>query len=310
MKKVLVFGSGGFVGNYISKEFADSGYEVYGTDVLPNYNYTKYIVKYYKLDIMDADGVYELIKTIKPYYIINLAAVSSVGESWKKPQRTIEINVNGSLNILDAVRKLKYSTRILMIGSSEEYAVSSKKIAEDYKIDANNPYGISKIMQEKIIDLYRTEYGLDIISTRTFNHTGVGQIDKFAIPSFIKQVVSVKNKPGEKKIMVGNLNVHRDIGDVRDMVRAYRLILEGNSKQHVFNVGSGKCYLLDEIVDYIVGLTGQSIEKVEDKSKVRPIDNNIVWCDNALIKKELGWTPLYTVYDAIDLMYYDMIKDE
>lgn len=305
-KKVLIFGCGGFVGDYLAREFADNSYDVYGTDIKACSEQLKRLIKDFEIvDLLDREKVQDLILRVNPEYIINLAGISSVKNSWSIPQLTISANVNGTLNILETVRLNNMSTKILLVGSSEEYEISDKKISEEYTLKANSPYGISKVMQESFAEMYRDEYGMQIICTRTFNHTGVGQPDIFAIPSFVKQVAEIeKGKgPNGNRLMVGNLEVRRDLGDVRDMARAYRMILESNTKKHIFNVGNGTSYCLKDIVDYIASLSSTEVEMVVDKNKLRPADNPIIWCDNSLIKEEIGWEPQYTIYDAIKNMY-------
>jgi len=307
MKKVLIFGCGGFVGKYLAEEFSQHNYDVVGADIdKANESVLHFLRSYVVVDLLKYKDVYELISTQKPDYIINLAAVSSVGLSWRIPQKTIDVNVNGSLNILEAVREAQIDPKILLIGSSEEYAVSDTKISESYEVNANNPYGISKVTQEHFAQLYRNEYGMKIINTRTFNHTGVGQSDAFAIPSFVKQVADIHNSRKPGKIAVGNLEAHRDLGDVRDMAMAYRMILESNTERTIFNVGSGNCYHLKEVLKYIISLSDQDIEIMVDPEKLRPLDNPIIWCDNSIIKEEIGWNPKYTIFDAIDAMFDDL----
>lgn len=309
MKSVLIFGCNGFVGHYLAKEFKDNNYMVIGSGITePDTKLLDFVDKYEQLDILDKDRVSEIIKSICPTYIVNLAAISSVGASWHIPVETIEVNVIGSINILEAVKEYSNNSKILLIGSSEEYAVTDSKISENDEINANNPYGISKVTQERFAELYRKEYGLKIINTRTFNHSGVGQSEVFAIPSFVRQVADINNSGKPGVISVGNLGVHRDLGDVRDMVSAYRMILESNTDYTVFNVGSGICYHLEEILDYIVSLSDQVIEIEVDSSKLRPIDNPIIWCDNSLIRRETEWAPKYTIYDAINNMFASMVK--
>ena len=305
-EKVLIFGCSGFVGPYLAREFYSHGYRVYGTDIMgARESLPPLLSEYAQLDMLNFDVVLELVERIAPGQIINLAAISSVRSSWDIPQRTMDVNVNGALNILEAVRKLGLRTKILLVGSSEEYAVSETKIPETYPIDANNPYGISKIAQEHFAELYRREYGMRIISTRTFNHTGVGQSERFAIPCFVKQVADIHSQKGSGKIYVGNLSVRRDFGDVRDMVRAYRLLLESDTRKTVFNVGSGNCYSLEDLLRYVISLTPRSkdIELVVSEEKLRPVDNPVIWCDNALLRKETGWGPEHTVFDAINEMF-------
>ena len=309
MKSVLIFGCNGFVGHYLAKEFKDHDYLVIGSGITePDNELLEFVDTYEQLDILDKDRVSETIKKICPTFIVNLAAISSVGASWHIPVDTIEVNVNGSINILEAVKEFSINSKVLLIGSSEEYAVTDSRISEDNEVNANNPYGISKVTQERFAELYRKEYGLKIINTRTFNHSGVGQSDVFAIPSFVKQVAEIHNSGKAGVISVGNLEVHRDLGDVRDMVSAYRMILESNTNCNVFNVGSGTCYHLEELLHYIVSLSDQAIEIKVDPLKLRPIDNPIIWCDNSLIRRETGWEPKYTIYDAIDSMFASMVK--
>ncbi len=309
MKKTLVFGCSGFVGGYLAEELATNGYLVVGSGIEKTYNDPYgYLSEYVALNILDYEEVETLIRATDPDSIINLAAISSVGASWSIPQLTMDVNVKGTLNILEAVRKCGISPKILLVGSSEEYSISDKPISENYPIAANNPYGISKVTQEQFAEIYRKEYGMHIINTRTFNHSGVGQIDKFVIPSFVKQVAEIhlSKKPGV--IEVGNLSARRDLGDVRDMVSAYRMILESDTREKVFNIGSGQCYCLEDILKYVISLTDQRVEVNVDPNKLRPLDNPIIWCDNSLLRREIGWAPKHSVFDAIDLMFKDYVK--
>ena len=211
-------------------------------------------------------------------------------------------------NILETVRKTGIRPRILLVGSSEEYAVSDAPIPEDYPLNGSNPYGITKIAQENFAEIYRESYGMDIISTRTFNHTGVGQPEKFVIPSFVRQAAEIHKSGGNGKIYVGNLSVRRDLGDVRDKVSAYRMILESDTREKVFNVGSGVSRSLDEILRYIVSLVGGNVEVVVSPEKLRPIDNPVIWCDNTRLRSCTGWEARYTVFDAIRGMFAAMTE--
>lgn len=141
MKSVLIFGSSGFVGPYLAEEFHSHGYKVYGTDIISLKNPGSFH-GYTCMDMLEYDGVLKLIESTVPDYIINLAAISSVGDSWKIPQKTVHVNVCGTLNILEAVRVSGLKAKILLIGSSEEYAVADSPISENYPLNANNPYGI------------------------------------------------------------------------------------------------------------------------------------------------------------------------
>ena len=302
MSRVLIFGAGGFVGSYLCKEFLNNGYKVSGTDkgegsALPSE------VDFYKTDLMQADEVEKLIGQIQPDIIVNLAAISSVGASWNMPQTTMAINVIGALNIMEAARKSEQKPRILFVGSSEEYVISENPLNENTQLNANNPYGISKVTQEQFAKLYREQYGLKIYCVRPFNHTGIGQRDSFVLPSFCKQVAEIDKSGKDGKIQVGNLKVKRDFSHVKDVVRAYRMIVESDNCNQIYNVGSGNAYSLEDMLTYIIGLSNQHIEIEVDQNRIRPTDQPVICCDRSLIGKELGWEPQYNVYDALKEMY-------
>ena len=300
MKKVLIFGMGGFVGPYLAQELKSHGYEVYGSDL-----HAKTIgnVSVIAADLLNADSVETVIRETEPDAIINLAAISSVGQSWGMPQVTMQVNVIGALNILEAARKQQTKPKIMFIGSSEEYIVSDKPMSEDTPLDANNPYGISKITQERFAKLYREQYGLKVYCVRPFNHTGVGQRDSFVLPSFCKQVAEIEKSARSGLIRVGNLKVKRDFSHVKDIVRAYRMILESKDDTQIYNVGSGKAYGLDEMLEYITNLSSQKITVEIDPVLVRPVDTPMICCDYGKIKRKLGWEPKLTVLDALQELY-------
>ena len=302
MSRVLIFGAGGFVGSYLCKEFLNNGYKVSGTDkgegsALPSE------VDFYRTDLMQANEVEKLIDQIQPDIIVNLAAISCVGASWNMPQTTMAINVIGALNIMEAARKSEQKPRILFVGSSEEYVISENPLDENTQLNANNPYGISKVTQEQFAKLYREQYGLKIYCVRPFNHTGIGQRDSFVLPSFCKQVAEIDKSGKDGKIQVGNLKVKRDFSHVKDVVRAYRMIVESDNCNQIYNVGSGNAYSLEDMLTYIIGLSNQHIEIEVDQNRIRPTDQPVICCDRSLIGKELGWEPQYNVYDALKEMY-------
>lgn len=284
MKKVLITGAGGFVGKYLIDEFKKENYQVIACDISKADKFGN-DVEYHDMDILQKEVVESVIKECNPDYLINLAAISSVGLSWKIPDKTINVNVIGTLNILDAVSKYCAKCKILLIGSSEEYETKDVPLKETDNVSGNNPYGISKIAQENFAKLYREKYGLNIVCTRSFNHTGIGQLDQFVIPSFCKQVAEIDktNKPG--KIYVGNLSAYRDISDVRDIVKIYRRLLENDTQELIYNVGSGNVYKIEDLLKYIISLSSQEIEIVIDPEKIRPIDIPYICCDNSKTKE-------------------------
>ena len=301
-KKVLIFGYSGFVGPYLAKEFINNGYNVVGTDIIEPISKGDSIT-FFKSDLLDFNQVECLINRINPTMIINLAAISSVGLSWKMPQRTMQVNVIGTLNILEAARKLENMPKVMFVGSSEEYASSDKPLNEKSNLDSNNPYGISKLTQEKYAELYKKQFGMKIYCVRAFNHTGIGQKDTFVLPSFCKQVAEIDKtgKPG--LIKVGNLEVIRDFSDVRDIVRGYRMIIENDNNEYIFNIGSGKSYSLKELLEYIISLSSNNIKIEIDSERYRPIDTPIIQSDISCIKNIIGWYPQIDIKDTLKEMF-------
>lgn len=302
-KKVLIFGCGGFVGKYLTDEFISNGYVVTGSDIrVPEWADDQFI----SCDLLSAEDVKAVITKVMPDIIVNLAAISSVGQSWKMPQLTISVNVNGSLNILQAVGSCydkDNMPKVMFIGSSEEYAPASAPVSETSPLDSNSPYGISKMTQESFAALYGKEFGIDVYLVRAFNHTGVGQADTFVLPSWCKQAAEI-DKSGRPGVMnVGNLKVRRDFSDVRDIVRAYRLIVEKGQPGKAYNVGSGVAHSLEDMLKTITSLSSQEITVNVDPARIRPTDTPVICCDNSLIKAELGWAPEHDIFDTLKEMY-------
>lgn len=307
-KRALIFGAGGFVSRYMMQELKSHGYRVFGCDLVENLN-ADLCEAYTVCDILDEEQVRKTVSRFHPSHIVNLAAIGSVGLSWRVPQKTISVNVNGSLNILEAAREFCPGAVILMIGSSEEYAVSDRPIDENTDLDANNPYGISKFVSEKFSSIYRQRYGMKIFHVRAFNHTGIGQRESFVIPSWCRQAANI-SKSGKPGIMlVGNVSVVRDLSDVRDIVRAYRMVLESDNCDLVYNIGSGRGIALGEILDYLKELSRQPITVRQDPALFRPADNPSIVCDHSLITNRLGWKPEHDIFVTVKEIFEFMERD-
>lgn len=292
MKQTLVIGAAGFVGKYLVRELEGNGHRVCAADI-PD------------LNILDTESLDRTFSKTEFDYVVNLAAISSVGASWKDPVMTLEVNVRGTLNILNAVQKYCPQAKVLLVGSAEEYAPKDAPLTEEDRLEASNPYGITKIAQENFAELYRKKYGMKIICTRSFNHTGIGQNTNFVLPSFVKQIADIEKtgKPG--KIFVGNLAVSRDFSDVRDVVTTYRKLLENDTEYTVYNVGSGKANKLSDLLDYIISLASVPVEICVDSEKFRPVDVPYICADNSRVKDI--W-PGTDIRDTIKEMFQAWLK--
>ena len=305
MSRILIFGAAGFVGKYLAEEFSAAGYEVCGSDICDTFDLDN--VEYFKADLLDESSVSDVIERAQPDMIVNLAAISSVGLSWKIPQKTMSVNVVGALNILEVASRQTNRPKVMFVGSSEEYEASDLPINEQNRLNANNPYGISKVTQERFAELYRERYSMKVYCVRPFNHTGIGQKDTFVLPSFCKQAAQIERSGKPGVIKVGNLSARRDFSHVKDIVRAYRMIIESDDCRTVYNVGSGGAHGLDEMLQYIVSLSSGKISVEVDPQRFRPVDTPLICCDNSLIKKKLGWTPRFSVFDALKELYSDFL---
>ncbi len=281
MPKTLVIGASGFVGGYLVRELESAGHLVFQAN-FPEFN------------LIDRSAVESVLRRTAPDFVVNLAAVSSVGESWKDPVTTVDVNVKGVLHLLDSIQKFSPDARTLLIGSAEEYAPKNSPLLETDPLEASNPYGITKIAQENFATLYRKKYGLKIVCTRSFNHTGVGQSPRFALPSFAKQVAEIDASGIPGKIFVGNLEAVRDFSDVEDVVHVYRMLLESENEFPVYNVGSGVSHSMYELLRMIVGLSKVPVEIVQDPGKMRPVDIPYLCADNSRIRKHWRGTDIRT----------------
>ncbi|MDD3049335.1 MAG: GDP-mannose 4,6-dehydratase [Bacilli bacterium] len=306
MKKILIIGINGFVGTHLCNELISNGYECYGADINSD-NFAVEGIGFEKLDILNADMVKDVIGRIKPDYIVNLAAISSVKLSWDMPQKTFEVNVNGTINILEAIRKSFLKTRVLLIGSSEQYGSIdySKPVNETCELNALNPYGISKATQENLAKLYVKAYAMEIIMVRAFNHIGPGQGKGFVVPDFCSQLVEIERGLKEPIIKVGNLVAERDFTDVRDVVKAYRLLLEKGVSGEIYNVGSGETNSIESILKKLVEISGKNIKICIDEAKFRKIDTQKIVCDNMKLVNDTSWKRRYSMNQSLeDILKY------
>lgn len=293
MKKGLIIGAAGFVGNYLINEIMENEIEPYATK-LPYEKLENDSIKVYDLDIMDKDAVIALLFEIRPDFIFHLAAQSSVGLAWKNPGLTVDVNIKGSLNVMDAVRQLFYKPRVLLIGSGEEYGhIHSREtpISEDNALRPGNIYAATKVCQNMIGNIYSKAYDLEIMMVRAFNHIGPGQASMFVVSDFCKQVAEIEKNLREPVMKVGNLAAKRDFTDVRDVVKAYVKLIQLGKAGETYNVGSGKAKTISEILDLIVSMSDTKIKVEIDTNKIRPVDVPIIEADITKLNQLTKWVP-------------------
>lgn len=292
MKKALIIGGAGFVGNYLIKHLReDCGCQVAVTK-MKNEKIEQKDTEIYDLDILDRQAVTELLETVRPELIFHLAAQSSVAVSWKNPGLTIDVNIKGSVNVMDAVRVLDYKPRVLLIGSGEEYGhvhESEVPIIEDNAVRPGNIYAATKVCQNLIGKIYVDAYGMDMMSVRAFNHIGPNQAPMFVVADFCKQVAEIEAGKKDPVLYVGNLSAKRDFTDVRDVVRAYSMLMERGQAGETYNVGSGHAIEIRRILDMILELSKKEIKIEIAEEKFRPIDVPIIEADTQKLFYSTGW---------------------
>lgn len=284
--RALITGSQGFVGGYLRRELEENGYEVLGLDLQAGPGTVQ-------TNLLDLEQLAEAVRSAKPDTVFHLAGQADVGQSWKNPQKTVEINVIGAVNLMEAVRAFDPAVRILLVGSSDQYGnlgEAGQCVAETLELKPQTPYAVSKLAQEEMARAYVRAYGMNLCMTRSFNHGGAGQRKGFLIPDFASGIVQVE-KGLAPSLKVGNLEARRDFTHVRDVARAYRLIAEKGRPGEVYNVGSGTTYSAREVLDRLLKLANCPIPVERDPAKMRPSDTPVICCDHGKLTADTGWTP-------------------
>jgi len=311
MNRILITGCNGFVARYFVDYFRANKIvaDFMGVDVAESCSMDG--ISYSQMDLMDLESIKKVLLAYKPTHIAHFASVSSVSQSWERPVESFTNNTNIFLNIVEAVRKLGLSPRILSIGSSEEYGnypQHALPLKEYYQLRPCNPYAIARVAQEMISKLYADSYDLEVMMTRSFNHIGPGQREIFAIPSFIRQMLDAKAE-NRTVVSVGNIDIVRDFLDVRDVVDAYYKILFFGRKGDVYNVCRGMGYKLSDIIQQIATIIEFSPELIVDPTKVRPTDNQIIIGDSSKLMTVLNWRPVIPLETSLRQTIAHMAKE-
>ena len=247
-----------------------------------------------EIDLFDKRLLKKTIQSLNPDYIIHLAALSSVAASFSAPRDTFDVNFYGTLNLLEVLAELKFTGRLLYIGSGDEYGLVKEldfPIVETMPLRPRNPYAVSKVAAEALCYQWSQSMGLDIVMARSFNHIGPGQSDRFVISAFAKQIIEIKLQLRAPIIVVGNLNVTRDFTDVEDVVKAYLLLLEKGCDGEVYNICSGQEYMIKDILTQLLRLAGVKADIQIDDKLIRPVEQTRIVASNAKLRKITGWSP-------------------
>ncbi len=311
--KILITGITGFAGSHLAEYLlAQEGYEVYGTirwrSDLVNIAGIKDKLRLIECDTNDAFSVMSLIESIRPAWIFHLAAQSYVHFSWQAPAVTMDTNIIGQVNVLEAVRRYSPETKVQIAGSSEEYGMVNSDeipIRETNPLRPLSPYAVSKVAQDMMGYQYFRSYGLKIVRTRAFNHTGPRRGAVFATSNFARQIAEIEKGVRRPVIEVGNLDAVRDFSDVRDVVKAYALSLERGEPGDVYNIASGKGHKIGEMLDILLSLSGAKVDIRQDPGRLRPSDVALLIGSHEKFSEATGWQPLTKLEKTLeDLLNY------
>ncbi|MCP4542317.1 MAG: GDP-mannose 4,6-dehydratase [Chloroflexi bacterium] len=295
--RALITGAGGFVGGHLCAYLlAHTNWELLGT-VYPHpveveQPEPRLRLKY--ADLRNRKQVSTLVDEVQPDYIFHLAAQAFVPASFADPWDTLENNIRGQLNLLEAIRQSEHETRFLIIGSNEEYGAPKPDelpVMEKNPLRPNNPYAVSKVTQDFLGLQYHLSYGLPIVRVRPFNHTGPGQSPRFVVPAFASQIARIEAGLQEPVMKVGNLKAARDFTDVRDIVRGYHLAATLGKPGQVYNLASEQPQTIQGLLKTLLSYAQVEIRVERDPDRYRPVDVPEVYGSSEKFRHITGWTP-------------------
>lgn len=310
--KALITGIAGFAGSHLTGLLLDHGYEVTGISYpgFPLHRITRYLDKIdlFQADIISPREMEEVFRIAKPERVYHLAAVSSVRQSWGNRKQTMETNVMGTMNVLEAAREMSLPPRVLLVSTSEVYGMvpeEDQPVLEQYPMMPTSPYAASKAAQELLGYQYSAGEGVHTVIVRAFNHTGPGQEEGFVCSSFARQIARAEKGLCEPVIEVGNLEARRDFSDVRDMVGAYHAALEGGRSGGLYNICSGRAHSIEELLQMLLGMSETQMEVRPSPELMRPVDIPLILGSNRRFSEEVGWEPGIPIETTLsDLLDY------
>jgi GDP-4-dehydro-6-deoxy-D-mannose reductase len=298
-QRILITGITGFVGSHLADHLLRlPGLEIFGMrrwrsrtehiDHLPGH------ISVVECDLRDQVSVTRAIEKVRPDKIFHLAAQSFVPTSWHAPEESLHTNVVGTLHLFEAVRLAGLDSWIQVAGSSEEYGMvhpDEVPIRETNPLRPLSPYGVCKVGADMLGYQYHQSFGMKIVRTRAFNHTGPRRGDVFVESNFAKQIADIEKGQKDPVIRVGNLDAQRDYTDVRDVVRAYWLSLEKCEPGEVYNICSGRSWTIREVLDLLLARSKVKVRIEQDPARMRPSDVQILLGNCDRFHKATGWKP-------------------
>jgi GDP-4-dehydro-6-deoxy-D-mannose reductase len=315
--RLLITGVGGFAGSHLAEALlsASPEAEVWGCDLTPQRRpYHPAALHLLGADLRDPVAVQAMVQACLPDRIYHLAGQAFAGDSWSSPWQTLETNLRGQVNLLEAVLAGPSRPRILVVSSSEVYGRAGgagQPISETFPLCPDTPYGVSKAAQDLLAQQYYLSRHLAIVRVRPFNHIGPRQNRRFVAPAFASQVAAIEAGRQPPVVQVGNLSARRDMTDVRDMVQAYRLALELGQSGEVYNLGSGCSHSMQDLLTVLLSYSKVPIAVEADPARFRPVDLPDAVCDASKFRAATEWAPRIPFEQSLqELLEYERSRVE
>jgi GDP-4-dehydro-6-deoxy-D-mannose reductase len=296
--RALITGGRGFVGRWLTAHLRDAGDEVVVVDA--------------ETDVTDEAAVDRALDAANPDAVYHLAARTHVGDSWRDPLDVLRVNVLGTAAVLAAARRATPGATVLVVSSAEVYgalSVSELPVVEDAPLRPATPYAASKAAGEDVALQAWRGYGQRVVVVRPFNHVGPGQAATFAVPALARRVAEAR-RTGATELTVGTVTTRRDFTDVRDVVRAYRLLVERGEPGSVYNVCSGTDVAIADVARMLMALAGVDLRLVTDPLLVRPVDVPVLRGDPSRLAAATGWSPAIELHETLGDVLADAERDQ
>ena len=293
--RALVTGSDGFVAKHLIRHLREHDDEVHGIDR--------------ERDVTDAASMREVFEWFRPDVTYHLAALTHVGDSWEHASEFTRVNVVGTQRVLDASFEAVPEATTIVASSSEVYGISraeDQPLHETFRVAPANPYSSSKVEAEHVARDAMRFRGQRVIIARPFNHLGPGQSPTFVVPAIVSRLLDAR-EGGAGHIVVGDLSTRRDFTDVRDVVRAYRLLAKLGVSGEVYNVASGHDVALSEIAHQLREQLAPGVELVVDPSLLRPVDLPVSRGSYEKLHQATGWAPLIPLHVTLEEIVDDLL---
>jgi GDP-4-dehydro-6-deoxy-D-mannose reductase len=300
--RALVIGAGGFAGRHLVAELKALGDDVISAVQFPSGGVEA--SREVQVDITDRESIARALEISQPEAVYHLAGIAFVPEAENNFDKTLRVNVGGTVNVLAECAKTGRHTSVVFVSSAEVYgAVTAKDlpITEETKTSPTNNYSLSKVMAEAAVERYRRGTSLTCAIARPFNHIGPGQDRRFVSASFAFQLALIAHGKAELVLRVGNLEAKRDFSDVRDIVRGYALL--GRSDGGLFNLGAGRSRVVREVLDTLVKISGLSVKIEADPARQRGPETPELYGSYQKIKSQCGWEPRISFEQSLQDVY-------